>query len=152
MGCARSTCGSKALATTSPRCSLHLDLSEPPRYRASAAHPELDRAFMVILGLDHADTFGEIVRHHEAGTIPPTVMWGACPTLFDATQAPAGRHTAFMWEKLPYRLRSGDWDSVRDAHAGEMLELWTQYAPNLADDTVGWFARRLLHTNGERPA
>ncbi len=59
---------------------------------------------MVILGLDHVDQFHEIVRHHEAGTIPPTVMWGACPTLFDPSQAPAGRHTAFMWEKLPYRL------------------------------------------------
>ena len=35
---------------------------------------------MVIMGLDHVDQFGDIVRHHEAGTIPPTVMWGACPT------------------------------------------------------------------------
>ena len=59
---------------------------------------------MVIMGLDHVDQFHDIVRHHEAGTIPPTVMWGACPTLFDPSQAPPGRHTAFMWEKLPYRL------------------------------------------------
>ena len=29
-------------------------------------------------------------RHHEAGTIPPTVMWGACPTVFDPSQAPPG--------------------------------------------------------------
>ena len=106
---------------------------------------------MVIMGLDHVDQFLDIVRHHEAGTIPPTVMWGACPTLFDPSQAPPGEHTAFMWEKLPYRLRSGDWDSVRDAHAGEMLELWTQYAPNLADDTVGWFARSPLDTERELP-
>ena len=59
---------------------------------------------MVIMGLDHVDQFSDIVRHHEAGTIPPTVMWGACPTLFDPSQAPPGRHTAFMWEKLPYRV------------------------------------------------
>ena len=65
---------------------------------------------MAIVGLDHVDQFRDIVRHHEAGTIPPTVMWGACPTLFDPSQAPPGRHTAFMWEKLPYRLarRSGE--------------------------------------------
>ena len=78
-----------------PLFAVHLNLAEPPRYRASAAHPELAQAFMVILGLDHVDQFGEIVRHHEAGTIPPPVMWGACPTLFDESQAPPGRHTAF---------------------------------------------------------
>ena len=68
---------------------------------------------MVIMGLDHVDQFHDIVRHHEAGTIPPTVMWGACPTLFDPSQAPAGRHTAFMWEKLPYRLHgdAANWDA-----------------------------------------
>ena len=45
---------------------------------------------MTIVGLDHVDQFFDIIRHHEAGTIPPTVMWGACPTMFDSTQAPAG--------------------------------------------------------------
>ena len=128
-----------------PLFALNLVLKAPPRYRT------LEKPFMVILGLERYEQFNDIVRHHEEGRIPPTVMWGACPTLFDATQAPAGGHTAFMWEKLPYRLRSGDWDSVRDAHAGEMLELWTQYAPNLADDTVGWFARSPLDTERELP-
>ena len=59
---------------------------------------------MTIVGLDHVDQFFDIIRHHEAGTIAPTVMWGACPTLFDSSQAPEGKHTAFMWEKVPYRL------------------------------------------------
>src|SRR5262249_8824797 len=63
-----------------PLFALNLVLREPPRYAARSAHPELDHAFMVILGLDHVDQFSDIVRHHEAGTIPPTVMWGACPT------------------------------------------------------------------------
>ena len=116
-----------------PLFALHLNLREPPRYQASAAHPELARAFMVIMGLDHVDQFHDIVRHHEAGTIPPTVMWGACPTLFDPSQAPPGRHTAFMWEKLPYRLHGdpANWDGARDAHGDEMLELWRRHAPNL---------------------
>ena len=129
-----------------PLFALHLNLREPPRYAASAAHPELARAFMVIMGLDHVDQFHEIVRHHEAGTIPPTVMWGACPTLFDPSQAPPGRHTAFMWEKLPYRLHGdpANWDGARDAHGDEMLKLWRQYAPNLADAVIGSFTRSPL--------
>jgi phytoene dehydrogenase-like protein len=129
-----------------PLFALHLNLREAPRYQASAAHPELAKAFMVIMGLDHIDQFRDIVRHHEAGTIPPTVMWGACPTLFDPSQAPPGAHTAFMWEKLPYRL-NGDarnWDRARDAHGRAMLQLWRQYAPNLSDAVIDSFTRSPL--------
>jgi phytoene dehydrogenase-like protein len=130
-----------------PLFALNLVLKAPPRYRGL----EKQKPLMVILGLERYEQYHDIVRHHESGTFPPTVMWGACPTLFDATQAPAGAHTAFMWEKLPYRLARGHWDEVRDRHAAEMLETWTSYAPNLAQDTVGWFARSPLDTERSLP-
>jgi phytoene dehydrogenase-like protein len=136
-----------------PLFSLNLALKERPRYRAEEKHPELARAFMVILGLEHFEQFHDIVRHHEEGRIPPTAMWGATPTLFDPSQAPQGGHTAFMWEKLPYQLR-GDartWDAERERHGEQMLKLWTQYAPNLADATTGWFARSPLDTERSLP-
>lgn len=129
-----------------PLFALNLNLHEAPRYALAAQRPELDRAFMAIMGLDHVDQYPDIVRHHEAGTIPPTVMWGACPTLFDPSQAPEGKHTAFMWEKLPYRL-NGDarnWDHVREEHGRDMLALWTKHAPNLADAVMGSFTRSAL--------
>ena len=101
---------------------------------------------MTIVGLDHIDQFFDIIRHHEAGTVPPTVMWGACPTLFDPTQAPAGKHTAFMWEKVPYRLDgdAANWDRARDAHGRVMLDLWQRYAPNLRDVVIDSFVRSPL--------
>lgn len=136
-----------------PLFSLNLVLRDRPRYRAEERHPELARAFMVILGLQHFEQFHDIVRHHEAGTIPPPVMWGATPTLFDASQAPAGGHTAFMWEKLPYRLHGDarNWDAERERHATAMLSTWTRYAPNLAYDVAGWFARSPLDTERSLP-
>jgi phytoene dehydrogenase-like protein len=136
-----------------PLFALHLNLREPPRYNAADAHPELARAFMVIMGLDHVDQFLDIVRHHEAGTIPPTVMWGACPTLFDPSQAPPGRHTAFMWEKLPYRLNGdpSNWDGAGDEHGKDMLRLWRQHAPNLIDAVIGSFTRSPLDVERELP-
>jgi phytoene dehydrogenase-like protein len=136
-----------------PLFALNLVLRDRPRYRAEEKHPELARAFMVILGLEHFEQFHDIVRHHEAGRIPPTVMWGATPTLFDPSQAPEGGHTAFMWEKLPYRLRGDarNWDAEREHHGGEMLKVWTEYAPNLADETTGWFARTPLDTERSLP-
>ena len=129
-----------------PLFALHLNLREPPRYRASADHPQLAQAFMVILGLDHVDQFDAIVRHHEAGTMPPPVMWGACPTLFDSSQAPPGRHTAFMWEKLPFRVSGNpeNWDQLGVEHGEVMLKLWQQYAPNLNDAVLDAFTRTPL--------
>jgi len=136
-----------------PLFALHLVLREPPRYRAADTRPELAKAFMVILGLDHVDRFHDIVRHHEAGTIPPTVMWGACPTLFDPTQAPPGGHTAFMWEKLPYRLNgdASNWDSVREQHGRVMLALWQRHAPNLEAAIIDAFTRSPLDTERSLP-
>jgi phytoene dehydrogenase-like protein len=136
-----------------PLFALNLNLHEPPIYSAAAQRPELAQAFMVIMGLDHIDQFHDIIRHHEAGTIPPTVMWGACPTLFDPSQAPAGYHTAFMWEKLPYRLHGNpaNWDGARDAHGREMLALWQRHAPNLADAVIDSFTRSPLDTERSLP-
>ncbi len=132
-----------------PLFGLNLNLREAPRYVDTQAND----ALMVILGLDHIDQFSEIVTHHEAGTIPPTVMWGARPTRFDSTQAPAGRHTAFMWEKLPYSLngRADNWDAAKDRHGDAMLELWAQFAPNLTEAVIDSFTRSPLDTERMLP-
>jgi phytoene dehydrogenase-like protein len=136
-----------------PLFALNLNLSEPPRYRAAERHPHLGRAFMVILGLEHPDRYLEMVVCHERGVQPPAVMWGTCPTVFDPSQAPAGRHTAFMWEKAPYRL-DGDpahWDRARDRFGREMLEVWTGYAPNLKDAVIDGFTRSPLDVERTLP-
>jgi phytoene dehydrogenase-like protein len=121
-----------------PLFALHLALDEVPRYSAAGRRSELADAFMTILGLERFQQFHEIVQAHERGEIPPTVAWGACPTLFDPSQAPPGKHTAFLWEKVPYSLR-GDpltWENEKQAHGRALLELWRQYAPNLDDSNV----------------
>ncbi|MFT5369970.1 MAG: phytoene dehydrogenase-like protein [Candidatus Latescibacterota bacterium] len=136
-----------------PLFALNLNLNEPPHYRAVDKNPDIENALMVILGLEHLDQFPEIVTHHEKGTIPNTVMWGACPTHFDRTQAPKGKHTAFMWEKLPYRLHGDpkNWDTLREAHGRVMFDRWCDFAPNLRDDVIDWFVRSALDTERSLP-
>lgn len=131
-----------------PLFALNLNLKEPPHYLAADRNPALLDAFMVILGLEHDSQFMDIVREHEQGGIPETVMWGSCPTLFDRSQAPPGFHTAFMWEKLPYALRgrAANWDGERDRHASRMLDLWAAYAPNLRDSVLDFSAQTPLDT------
>jgi phytoene dehydrogenase-like protein len=136
-----------------PLFALNIALREPPQYSAAKSDPAIDNAFMVILGLERFGQFHEIVAAHERGEIPDTVMWGACPTRFDPTQAPAGGHTAFMWEKLPYRVH-GDprqWEKIANQHADQLLRLWTQYAPNLEGATLDTFARTPLDTECTLP-
>ncbi len=116
-----------------PLFGLHLALNEAPEYRAARANPDLNEAFMVILGLERLGQFHEIVEAHENGSVPPTVAWGACPTRFDASQAPDGKHSTFLWEKLPYRLNGNpqDWLAYRDEHGKKLLDFWSEHAPNL---------------------
>jgi phytoene dehydrogenase-like protein len=136
-----------------PLFALNLALSEPPRYTAAEHDPALASAFMVILGLERFTQFHDIVSAHQRGQIPQSVMWGACPTLFDPSQAPAGGHTAFMWEKLPYAIH-GDpahWDGLRQQHAEKMLSLWATYAPNLKGAVLDAFARSPLDTERSLP-
>ena len=136
-----------------PLFALNLNLREAPHYTVAEARPELDQGFMVVMGLDHIDQFFDVIRHHEAGTIPPTIMWGACPTRFDSSQAPPHQHTGFMWEKLPYRL-NGDplnWDQARNDHGGAMFDLWCRHAPNLADAVIDSFTRSPLDVERSLP-
>ena len=131
-----------------PLFGLNVNLDEPPQYKAAEKNPDLKKALMVIVGLEHYNQYPDIVKHHENGTIPPGVMWGTCPTIFDPSQAPPGKHTAFMWEKLPYHLKGNpqNWDSYKHFHGMKMLELWKAYAPNIEHDVINWFTRSPLDT------
>jgi phytoene dehydrogenase-like protein len=86
------------------------------------------------MGLERFGQFHEIIAAHERGELPPPVAWGACPTLFDSSQAPPGKHAAFLWEKLPYALRGdpSNWAKEKDAHGTQLLALWREFAPNLS--------------------
>lgn len=132
-----------------PLFALNVCLREAPKYRAE----RLNDAFMIIMGLDRHEQFHDIVRHHEAGTIPPTVMWGSCPTVFDPSQAPDGGHVGFMWEKLPYHLGNDptSWDQAAEAHGREMLKLWTRFAPNLEGAVIDTFVRSPLDVERSFP-
>lgn len=136
-----------------PLFGLYLNLRQRPVYRAESDFPQLSQALMVILGLEDYAQFPQIVEAHEKGEIPATVMWGSTPSAFDPSQAPAGCHTAFMWEKLPYRLRGDarNWDGEKDAHGRRMLREWTRHAPNLEDAVLDSFTRSALDTERSLP-
>lgn len=136
-----------------PLFALHLALREAPRWSAAAARPELRDALMFIVGLERLGQFHDIVRAHEQGEIPPTVAWGACPSLFDPTQAPPGQHVAFLWEKVPFALR-GDprqWPTATAGHGQSLLETWAEFAPNVPASVLDAFSRSPVDTVNTLP-
>lgn len=122
-----------------PLFALNMALREPPRFKAAEHRPELNNSFMTILGLENVNQFHEIVNAHQHGRIPETrVVWGACPTLFDPSQAPSGMHTLFMWEKIPYALRGSvaDWKEEKELHGKRIQNMLTRFAPNLGEPAI----------------
>jgi phytoene dehydrogenase-like protein len=122
-----------------PLFGINVTLREPAAYRAADRNPDVQRAFMVILGLETPEVVSEMYRCHPAGQITrPLALWGASPTVHDPSQAREGFHTAFMWEKVPFAL-DGDaarWDACKEAHAAEVMARWAEFAPNVRGDVV----------------
>ncbi len=137
-----------------PLMSLHLNLKAPPDYLAAKKIPSANDCFMVIMGIDDLQTFKQMFECHERGIMPPgPILYGACQTRHDATQAPNGKHTAFVWQKVPYHLygNSDNWDRYKDKVGREMLDQWIRYAPNLGSDVEHWFTRSPRDTARELP-
>src|SRR5262249_21315247 len=94
-----------------PLFGVNVTLRELAAYRAAERDPDVQRAFMVILGLETPEVVFEMYRRHPSGQITRALtLWGASPTVHDPSQARAGFHTAFMWEKVPFAL---DGDAAR---------------------------------------
>ncbi|HET9365312.1 MAG TPA: NAD(P)/FAD-dependent oxidoreductase [Candidatus Angelobacter sp.] len=56
------------------------------------------------------------------------------PSLTDSSLAPAGKHVMSVYVQFaPFKLKSGDWDSQRDALANTVVKTISQYALNFAD-------------------
>ena len=54
------------------------------------------------------------------------------PSLSDSTLAPAGKHVMSIYlQWAPYRLREGDWDSLREPLGDLVVRTLAEYAPDL---------------------
>ena len=119
---------------------LHLALAESPRYLAAEANPDVARAYGVYFGADSTEELKRMFAAVAQNRLPDRLVGnGACNTLFDSTQAPAGLHTAFWWPFAPYALGDSGataWDDRRDEIGDRILSEWSAYAPNLARSDV----------------
>ncbi len=119
---------------------LHLALSEPPRYTAAAHNSHVERAFSQEMFCGRVADQVEAYQEIAAGRPPRREMLQiTVPTLFDPSQAPAGKHTALIWQYAPYAVApegAAGWKKVREEYAEHCLGLWRRYAPNMTKDRI----------------
>jgi phytoene dehydrogenase-like protein len=55
-----------------------------------------------------------------------------CPTIYDSDLAPAGKHIIGIFlQYAPYTLRDANWDALREPYGDRVLDVISEYAPNI---------------------
>lgn len=115
---------------------VHMALEEAPNFTAAASDPEINNAFIYVLGYESSE---ELKNHWEAmrnGELPDTAGFNACfPSVHDPYQAPPGRATGLISQMAPYNLKEGSerWLDIKfkEAQTDKCLAILERYAPNL---------------------
>ena len=117
---------------------LHLALKRPPNYISAKSEPLIDQAFSIRLGVEDSKELADTLRQLKDGLFPDRPAGNsACNTLFDQSYAPNGQHVAFWWSFAPSKLSAGDWDELKERYGDYMLDVWSEYAPNLKSSILG---------------
>lgn len=121
---------------------VHLALAEPPDFISAKFNPDVNQAFVHILGYDsHEDMIDHWDAIHD-GELLPEAGFNACfPSVHDPYQAPAGKASGLLSEHAPYDLFEGGsdaWYRIREQHADELQATLRTYAPNMTEDKIVW--------------
>jgi len=123
---------------------LHLALKEAPRFTAAATDPEINQAFIYVLGYETPE---ELIDDYEAiyrGELRDKACFNCCfLSVHDPSQAPPGRHTGLLSRFAPYNLKEGGaekWYNLKfkEEVIGQYLTTLQKYAPNMTEDTILW--------------
>jgi phytoene dehydrogenase-like protein len=121
---------------------VHLALEVPPDFTAARWNPDVNNAFVYVLGYD---TDEDVIDHYDAifaGELLADAGFNACfPSVHDSYQAPPGKASALLSEHAPFKLYDGGseaWYRIREEHANELQATLRSYAPNMTEDNIVW--------------
>ncbi len=126
-------------------CDLHLALEEPPHFKAAESNPDVDKAFMYVLGYESSDELRKQWDMMATGELPEKAGYIACfPSVHDPYQAPPGRASGVLSQMAPFELKDGGSEKwlrfrFREQIADYQLATLEKYAPNITKDKVLWW-------------
>ncbi|MDP3737513.1 MAG: NAD(P)/FAD-dependent oxidoreductase [Hyphomonadaceae bacterium] len=113
-------------------------LSAPPAYSSARWNADIDRCFRTLVGYGGARETLAHLRDIERGMLPPPSAALRVNSLWDPSQAPAGRHVAGgdVLMPAPSSFDPSDWEAVSASFIEAFIEVWGSHAPNMTPDTV----------------
>lgn len=119
--------------------SVAMALHEPPHYKSAKYDEGIDRAWYQIVGYDTARQVLDYCRAGHFDRIPELPAAGVwVNSLWDKTQAPAGKHNLTGWYFFPRAsaLSEKEWEEVRATYNDRFLTLYGEFAPNMTRKNV----------------
>jgi len=126
-------------------CDLHLALEEPPHFKAVESNPDVDKAFMYVLGYESSDELRKQWDMMATGELAERAGYIASfPSVHDPYQAPPGRASGLLTQMAPFELKDGGSEKwlnyrFREQIADYQLATLEKYAPNITKDKVLWW-------------
>lgn len=119
----------------------HLALNEAPKFTAAEKNPEIEKAFVYVLGYESDEDFIEHYEAIEKGKNDGKIGFNCCfPTIHDPSQAPPGKHTAILSQMAPYDLEGGkdQWYryKFKMEQSKKCIDVLRKYAPNITDEVI----------------
>ncbi len=130
----------RALKTESASAKLLCSLKELPDFSnyLGVEHDPKELAMIVLCpSIDNPEKAWDDSRN---GRIPEVPMIQVqIPSVYDDTIAPDGHHVLSMWVYfLPPHVAEGSWDDSRQQFGESLIDLVSEYAPNLRDAILDW--------------
>jgi len=123
-------------------CNLNLALAEPPNFAAAASNPDVNNAFIYVLGYESlADLKGHWDAMNEGNVTLDSGFNCSFPSIHDPYQAPPGRASGVISQMAVYDLKDGGsekWLNIkfREEAVERLLKTLEKYAPNMTRDNV----------------
>lgn len=120
---------------------VHLALNEAPQFAAAKNNPDLNEAFITVLGYENQ---ANLIKHYDAihsGELIDAGFNCCFPSIHDRKQAPEGKHTCLISLHAPHDLKDGGpqrWFTIREQEAARCIALLRKYVPNLTDENILW--------------
>jgi phytoene dehydrogenase-like protein len=111
---------------------MNLALEGLPDFSAlpGAPGPQHGATMHICPSIDYVERAWDDAKYGRPSQNPLIEM--TCPTVYEPGLAPAGRHIMGIFlQYAPYTLRDANWDDLREPYGDRVLEVISEYAPNM---------------------
>ena len=130
----------RALKTESASAKLLCSLKELPDFSTYLGTEHDPKELAMVVLCPSIDNPEKAWHDSKNGRIPEVPMIQVqIPSVYDDTIAPDGHHVLSMWVYfLPPHVAEGSWDDSRQQFGEQLIDLVSEYAPNLRDAIEDW--------------